>query len=91
VAALTDEHLVCYCRRGGDYSGRPDGRIVRSESRDGGRTWSAGQETEFRNPNAAVEFLRLRSGNLLLIFNDSVSDRRPPAGVERSGRELGIS
>jgi predicted neuraminidase len=77
VAALTNDHLVCYCRRGGDYSGRPDGRIVRSESHDGGRTWSAGQETEFPNPNAAVEFLRLRNGHLLLIFNDSVSDRTP--------------
>jgi predicted neuraminidase len=77
VAPITNDYLVCYCRRGGDYSGRPDGRIVRAESRDGGRTWSDGEETEFRNPNAAVEFLRLKSGSLLLIFNDSTSDRTP--------------
>jgi predicted neuraminidase len=77
VAALTDDHLVCYCRRGGDYSGRPDGRMVRAESRDGGHTWSAGEETEFPNPNAAVDFLRLQSGHLLLLFNDSVSERTP--------------
>jgi predicted neuraminidase len=77
VAPITDDYLVCYCRRGGDYSGRPDGRIVRAESRDGGRTWSMGQETQFKNPNAAVEFLRLKSGNLLLIFNDSTTDRTP--------------
>ncbi len=77
VAKRTDEHLVCYCRRGGDYSARPDGRIVRSESRDGGRTWSEGTETEFPNPNAAVEFLRLRSGHHLLIFNDSLGERTP--------------
>ncbi len=79
VASVADDHLVCYCRRGGDYSGRPDGRIVRSESRDGGRTWSEGKETEFPNPNAAVDFLRLRSGSLLLIFNDSTSERTPLA------------
>jgi predicted neuraminidase len=77
VAPITDGHLVCYCRRGGDYSGRPDGRIVRAESHDGGRTWSRGEETRFLNPNAAVDFLRLASGHHLLIFNDSISDRTP--------------
>jgi predicted neuraminidase len=77
VARVKDDLLVCYCRRGGGYDGDPKGRIVRSESRDGGRTWSAGTETEFKNPNAAVEFLRLKSGNLLLIYNDSVKDRTP--------------
>jgi predicted neuraminidase len=77
VALITNDYLVCYCRRGGDYSGRPDGRIVRAESRDDGRTWSEGVETQFPNPNAAVEFLRLQSGNLLLIFNDSTKDRTP--------------
>ncbi len=77
VARVEGDYLVAYCRRGGDYSARPDGRIVRSESRDGGRTWSAGTETEFRNPNAAVDFLRLKNGHLLLIFNDSLSDRTP--------------
>lgn len=77
VAKINDKLLVCYCRRGGDYSARPDGRIVRSESRDGGRTWSNGTETEFQNPNAAVEFIRLRSGHHLLIFNDSLGERTP--------------
>lgn len=77
VERVLDDYLVAYCRRGGDYSGRPDGRIVRSESRDGGRTWSPGTETEFKNPNAAVEFLRLKNGHLLLIFNDSVKARTP--------------
>jgi predicted neuraminidase len=77
VDKITDEHLVCYCRRGGDYSDRPDGRIVRSESLDGGRSWTQGQETEFKNPNAAVDFLRLKSGHHLLVFNDSLGDRTP--------------
>ncbi len=77
VDRVKGDYLVAYCRRGGDYADRPDGRIVRSESRDGGKTWSKGAETEFKNPNAAVEFLRLKSGNLLLIFNDSTKGRTP--------------
>lgn len=77
VARIKDDFLVCYCRRGGDYSGDPEGRIVRAESHDGGRTWGEGKETEFKNPNAAVDFLRLKSGNLLLIYNDSTKARTP--------------
>jgi predicted neuraminidase len=77
VVQLTPEQLICYCRRGGDYEGRPDGFMVRAESRDGGRTWTPGVDAPFPNPNAAVEFLKLESGNLLLIFNDSYTNRTP--------------
>lgn len=77
VAALTDDYLVCYCRRGGDYGPRKDGYLVRAESHDGGRTWGPGLETAFPNPNAAVDFLRLANGHLLLVFNDSMTARTP--------------
>jgi predicted neuraminidase len=77
VAALTDDYLVCYCRRGGNYEPRKDAFLVRSESRDGGRTWAAGKESAFPNPNAAVDFLKLANGHLLLVFNDSMSRRTP--------------
>src|SRR5581483_2805201 len=63
-AIVKDDYLVCYCRRGGDYAPRKDGFLVRAESRDGGRTWSAGQDSAFPNPNAAVDFLRLANGHL---------------------------
>jgi predicted neuraminidase len=33
--------------------------------------------SELKNPNSAVDLLKLRSGNLLLVFNDSMSDRTP--------------
>jgi predicted neuraminidase len=71
------QYLIAYCRRGGGYGPTKDGWLVRSESRDGGRTWSPGVETKFPNPNSAVEFLKLRSGNLLLIYNDSMTERTP--------------
>jgi hypothetical protein len=48
-----------------------------SESHDGGWTWSEGVNSKFQNPNAAVDFIKLRSGNLLLVFNDSMNDRTP--------------
>lgn len=76
-AVIEGDHLVAFCRRGGDYAGRPDGWLVRTESRDGGRTWSPGEDSEFPNPNAAVDFLRLQSGHHLLVYNRSFSDRTP--------------
>jgi len=77
VAQITEDYLVCYCRRGGDYNPRSDGYLVRAESRDGGRTWSEGRDSRFPNPNAAVDFLKLRNGHLMLIYNDSMSERTP--------------
>ncbi len=77
VAEIEPGHLVAYMRRGGDYEGRPDGFMVRSESKDGGKTWSPGADSRFPNPNAAVDLLKLQNGHLLLVFNDSFSDRTP--------------
>ena len=54
-----------------------NGFIVRAESHDGGKTWSEGQNSAFPNPNSAIEFLKLKSGALLLVFNDSMTSRTP--------------
>jgi len=77
VARTTDKDLIAYCRRGGSYEPIKDGYVVRSESHDGGHTWSEGQDSQFPNPNAAVDFLRLQNGHLLLVYNDSMDDRTP--------------
>lgn len=77
AAEVEPGHLIAYCRRGGGYGPVKDGFIVRSESRDGGRTWTEGQDSQFPNPNAAVDFLKLKSGKLLLVYNDSMEDRTP--------------
>jgi predicted neuraminidase len=76
-AIVSSDYLVCYCRRGGDYAPRKDGFIVRSESHDGGRTWSPGKDSAFPNPNAAVDLLRLANGHLLLVYNNSMNARTP--------------
>jgi predicted neuraminidase len=77
VAQIDEHYLVAYLRRGGDYGPCTDCYMVRSESRDGGKTWSPGQETEFPNPNSAVDFLRLQNGHLMLFYNNHMSERSP--------------
>lgn len=77
VVQLTDTHLLAFCRRAGDYLPTTKGWIVKSESHDGGQTWSEGVDSEFPNPNSAVDLKRLRNGHLLLVYNDSMSDRSP--------------
>jgi predicted neuraminidase len=81
VVELEPGHLLALCRRGGDYEPGNDGYVVRTESRDGGRTWSEGVETEFPNPNASVELIKLRSGSLLFIYNHSMHERTPLRAV----------
>jgi len=77
VVQIDDDYLIAYMRRGGGYEPTNDGYMVRAESRDGGRTWSVGKDSPFPNPNAAVDFIRLRNGHLLLVYNDSMVDRTP--------------
>lgn len=77
VVQITDDYLVSYSRRGGGYEPRKDGFLVRSESHDGGYTWSPGEDSQFPNPNAAADFIKLRNGHLLLVYNDSFSGRTP--------------
>jgi predicted neuraminidase len=69
--------LIAYCRRGGGYGPATDGWLVRAESNDYGQTWSEGADSKFPNPNAAVDFLKLRNGRLLLVYNDSMTQRTP--------------
>ena len=77
VVELSGQHLLAFCRRAGDYLPTTKGWIVRSESHDGGWTWSRGVDSEFPNPNAAVDLKRLQNGHLLLVYNDNMADRTP--------------
>lgn len=74
---IDDTTVVAYCRRGGGYLPSEKGYLVRSESHDLGKTWSEGKDSPFPNPNAAVDFLKLRSGKLLLVYNDCMHGRTP--------------
>jgi hypothetical protein len=52
-------------------------RILQAESSDEGRTWSKPVATELKNPDAGISMVRLRNGHLVLVFNDSETDRTP--------------
>lgn len=77
VVQISKAYLIAYCRRGGGYGPVDDGYLVRSQSTDDGNTWREGNNSQFPNPNSAIEFLKLKGGGLLLIFNDSMSQRTP--------------
>lgn len=78
VVQLDAQNLIAFCRRGGGYGSLPDGFIVKTESHDGGLTWSAGQDTTFPNPNAAVDLIKLKNGHLVMIYNDNNQGERNP-------------
>jgi predicted neuraminidase len=69
--------LISYIRRGGNFEPTTNGWIIRAESHDGGWTWSPGVNTSFKNPNSSVDFIKLRNGNLLLLYNNSMNERTP--------------
>lgn len=77
VVQLTDDHLFCFMRRGGDFEPTTEGWMIRSDSHDGGRTWSPGVNTEIPNCNSAVDLIKLASGSLMLVYNDNMNDRTP--------------
>jgi predicted neuraminidase len=86
VVQVDDHRLIAMCRRAGDYEPDTKGWVIRAESTDGGQTWTEGTDTEFPNPNSAVEFVKLKSGNLLLVYNDSMSERTPlTAAISEDG------
>jgi predicted neuraminidase len=78
---ISDDYLVAYCRPGGNFEPDPKRFVIRSESRDGGRTWSKGVDSEFPNPNSAVDFIKLANGHLLLVYNNTNIDDRMPLTV----------
>ncbi len=81
VAQIDANFLVAYSRRGGGYGPLADGFLVRTESRDGGRSWSPGEDSQFPNPNAATDLIRLKNGHLLLVYNDSNQGERMPLTI----------
>lgn len=51
-------------------NGLPPKRLLQSESRDGGATWSPVVDSEIPNSGSGAEIIALKSGHWLLISND---------------------
>lgn len=59
-------------------------RILRSESSDGGHTWSEVTATSLPNPGAGIEAVRLQNGQLAMIYNDQEESPRDRLAVSIS-------
>lgn len=75
LAQRADGSLLAYLRN--------EPRLLQSESRDGGRTWSPPTPSPFRNPGAGVAMAQLANGHFVLVFNDD-EEERTPLSITRS-------
>ena len=56
-------------------NGPPPKRLLQSESRDGGETWSPVTDSDLPNPGSGAEIIGLRDGHWALISNDTEEGR----------------
>lgn len=75
-----DGRIEMYCRTRSEY-----GRIARSESADGGLSWSPLQPTALPNNNSGIDAVTLRDGRQLLVYNHST---RNQPGMGHKGRGI---
>jgi predicted neuraminidase len=84
VPLVGDEMAAFYRHRFAEY-------VLRSISSDGGRTWSAPVPTNLPNNNSSVQAVKLRSGQIAIVYNHSSaatsSDRRLSLYDEIEGEE----
>lgn len=66
IVRKKDGTLVAFMRDNGDEPGR----ILRSESKDDGYTWSPCKKTNIPNPGSSVDAIVLQNGNWLMVYND---------------------
>lgn len=65
----------------------PTHRIRISTSFDRGKTWTPIETTALPNPGAAVEVLRLKSGNVILVYNNTTEGPRNSLAISMSDDE----
>jgi predicted neuraminidase len=75
-----DGRIVALCRS------RNLGAIYQSESKDGGETWSDAMKTDLPNPDSGIDVVRLKSGDLVLIYNHT-RFMRTPLNLARSSND----
>jgi predicted neuraminidase/peroxiredoxin len=63
---------------------RSEPRILQSESSDHGATWSRPQPSALKCPGAGICALKLRSGRVIVVHNDTETSPRTPLSVAHS-------
>ncbi len=71
IAVRKDGTLLAYMRD----NGPPPQRVMISESRDRGQTWTEPRDTDLPDPGAGVDVVVLKSGRWVLINNDTEEGR----------------
>ncbi len=71
IAQRKDKTLVAYFRD----NGPPPQRVMISESKDEGLTWTLVRDTELPDPGAGVDVIVLKSGKWVLVNNDTEGGR----------------
>lgn len=66
------QHAVAMLRYAGDDT---PPRALRTETRDGGETWTPVEATDLANPNSALAGVVLDDGRLLAVANDTEDER----------------
>ena len=66
IAILKDGSLAAYLRD----NGPPPQRMQRTNSLDGGMTWSIAKDTDIPNPGAGFDMTNLSSGEWIMVYND---------------------
>ena len=84
VVELADGTLLAYMRSQED-------RIFKSTSRDRGKSWSRAEATPLPNNNSGIDMVRLRSGNLALVYNPTSKDNPTAWGGPRTPLEIALS
>jgi len=79
LVAFSDGHISAFFR-----NSNPAKVILRSESEDGGMTWSATTLTDRPHPGSGIEAILLANGHLLMIYNDNTEGPRDQLAVSIS-------
>ncbi len=84
LARRKDGTIVAFMRDGGEAPKR----VMVSESKDDGETWSVARDTDLPNPSSSLALVNLSDGRWLLVLNDTENGRHQLAVVvsEDEGR-----
>ncbi|MBV8748650.1 MAG: exo-alpha-sialidase [Candidatus Eremiobacteraeota bacterium] len=74
IIALDAHHLRLYARPTSRI-----GRVCVADSYDDGATWTPAHPIDVQNSNSAIDVVRLRDGRIVLVYDDSPTQRTPLA------------